>query len=136
MRTTCCCGGPGAEVAERRGRRCGASAVIPADGGAPPWRVVDTLPDTATYTYDLFAVTAPGPQNASAFGRASYKSGKGLQFSPMLRHWNGRSWRRVLLPGSVAARWNASVPLQAGSSSARNVRVFPLGAWVRCVCHS
>jgi hypothetical protein len=40
--------------------------------GAPRWQVVDSLQDTADSTYNLFAVTAPGPPDAWAFGRGSY----------------------------------------------------------------
>ena len=108
-----------------------ASAVARPRGQVPHWHVVDAIPDTATATYDLFAVTAPGPRDGWAFGRESSSNGQGLQFSAVLRHWDGHSWRPALLPARVAARWNAVAPVQAGSSSARNVWVFPLGAWAR-----
>jgi hypothetical protein len=108
-----------------------AGAVARPGAGAAHWHVVDALPDTAGTTYDMFAVIAPGPREAWAFGRAASSNGQGLQVAAVLRHWDGHSWRPALLPARVAARWNAVAPVQAGSSSARNVWVFPLGAWAR-----
>jgi hypothetical protein len=98
-------------------------------GTAPTWRVVDASPD-GTSTYDLLGITATGPRNAWAFGRVT-SGGIPQKTAPVLRHWDGRSWREASVPPQLAADWSASLPIPAGSSTAGNVWAFMLGNWAR-----
>jgi hypothetical protein len=102
-----------------------ASTVILPSSSPPVWHVVYTLPD-GTYLYDLFGITATGPRDAWAFGRAAIQ---GKHLTPVLRHWDGHSWRAVLAPPGLPANWSAAAPIPAGSSSPSNVWAFNLGHW-------
>ncbi len=103
-----------------------ASAASPAGSGTPTWQVVSTLTDTATI-YDMFGITAAGPRDAWAFGRAA--SNEFQDVSPVLRHWNGQAWRTLAVPPAFPANWGVVAPIASGSSSPQNMWAFDVGDW-------
>ncbi len=106
-----------------------ASGVLPAvAAGTPGWRVQTTIvmkgKDVA-----LSRVAADARNDAWAVG--SWVKGAGADV-PLVEHWNGFSWHRVVLPAAAVTELSDDGPFYAvGASSPRNVWAFGLvGVWL------
>jgi hypothetical protein len=77
------------------------------------------------------AVAAPAAGDAWAFGAVTSR-GAPDTYNSVVRHWNGRTWQKVALPGAVSAALSGFPSTVAASSAPGNVWAFTgSGAWVR-----
>jgi hypothetical protein len=105
------------------------SAVVLAGSMLPAWAATTGWRSAATLTVKdrevlLTTITAPSANDAWASGVSATSKGTGTR--EVMEHWNGRSWKEVSLPSSVARVW--SDPVGAfqvmGASSGSNVWAF------------
>jgi hypothetical protein len=80
----------------------------------PGWRIVQTLPATS----EVLSITAVGASDAWAAGTSC--GGACNSSSLLIRHWDGRAWRRVAPPRGFVN----STPLTVAASSASSAWVF------------
>jgi hypothetical protein len=94
------------------------------------WRVVATAGGKDNPGW-MEAVAAPAADDAWAFGALTSR-GAPDTYSSVVRHWNGRTWQRVVLPGAVSAALSGFPSTVAGASGPGNVWAFTgSDAWVR-----
>lgn len=96
---------------------------IPAQAKTLGWRV-DARVKVSKQAL-LTGIAAIGRSDAWALG--SGDSGR-PPILGVVEHWNGKSWRRITLPPSVAADWDAATPevVAAGATSDSNLWAFSL----------
>lgn len=94
------------------------------------WRVVATAGSKLNPGY-MEAIAALAPDDAWAFGAITSAATPGT-YSSVVRHWNGKSWRKAALPAGVTAALSGFPSTVAAGSSPGNVWAFTgTGAWVR-----
>lgn len=109
-----------------------AAGIDPAQAAGPPgWRIVTTVTPSAQGS-ELTAVAVADRQHEWAVGFAvDTQAG---QFTPLVMGWNGSTWTRIALPGSVLAKLGTGLgPLldAAGASSPANMWAFSAtGGWL------
>jgi hypothetical protein len=109
-------------------------AAVPAKAHAAAsgtgWRVVATAGGKLNPGW-MEAVAAPAADDAWAFGALTSR-GAPDTYTSVVRHWNGRRWQRVTLPGAVSAALSGFPSTVAAASAPANVWAFTgAGAWVR-----
>jgi hypothetical protein len=98
--------------------------------GTTGWRIVATAGGKDNPGW-MEAVAAPAADDAWAFGALTSR-GAPDTYTSVVRHWNGRTWQKVTLPGSVSAALSGFPSTVAGASGPGNVWAFTgTGAWVR-----
>ena len=106
----------------------GIAQAVPAAGTG--WRVVATAGSKQNPGL-MEAVVAVAPRDAWAFGALTSAATPGT-YSSIVRHWNGRSWRKAVLPPAVSSALSGLPSTVAGGSAATNIWAFTAaGAWVR-----
>lgn len=97
---------------------------------ATGWRVVATAGGKDNPGW-MEAVAAPAADDAWAFGALTSR-GAPDTYTSVVRHWNGRTWQKVALPGAVSAALSGFPSTVASASAPGNVWAFTgTGAWVR-----
>lgn len=101
-----------------------AGNILPADAATTGWRVDTTIAVRGNANL-LSSVTAVSPSDAWATGLVGKTSGSALPHT-FIRHWNGKAWRPVPLPATIARQWARQDAFfsEVGASSARSVWVF------------
>ena len=91
-----------------------ATLLAPKTAQLPGWRVVDLTARTG-YPGDLLAdVAAPDAQDAWAVGSTT---ADGQALRPLIRRWDGNSWRTVAAPALPKGTWSASLSLVRAASA-------------------
>jgi hypothetical protein len=98
------------------------AATLPAQAATTGWRVNSVFAAARGSESAVTNVDAVSARDAWTAGFTL--NSRSIQ--SVLRHWTGKSWRRVTLPTAIAKSWNASFPIfsPVAASSASNVWVF------------
>jgi hypothetical protein len=108
----------------------GAVTAQAATASSTGWRAVATAGGRQNPGL-MEAIAAVAPDDAWAFG-AITSSATPDSYSSIVRHWNGKSWRKASLPAGVTAALSGFPSTVAAGSSRTNVWAFTgTGAWVR-----
>jgi hypothetical protein len=89
---------------------------------ATGWRVVATAGGKDNPGW-MEAVAAPAAGDAWAFGALTSR-GAPDTYTSVVRHWNGRTWQKVTLPGAVSAALSGFPSTVAAASAPGNVWAF------------
>jgi hypothetical protein len=109
--------------------RAATTQAVRTQAAATGWRVVATAGGKDNPGW-MEAVAAPAADDAWAFGAVTSRAAPDT-YTAVVRHWNGRSWQKVSLPGAVSAALSGFPSTVAGASAPGNVWAFTgTGAWV------
>jgi hypothetical protein len=100
-----------------------AGGLVPAQAATSGWRTETTVAIRGSET--LFTdVAASSPADAWATGLVVKATGSSLPQS-LIRHWTGKAWRPVTLPGKIAREWAKQDTFfsEVAAASARSVWV-------------
>ena len=101
-----------------------AGGLVPAQAATTGWRTNATV--TVRGSETLFTgVAATSPGDAWAAGISDTNKGNASP-QAVIRHWTGKTWRTVALPGKVAREWARATAIGSpvAVASARSVWVF------------
>ena len=109
---------PGAEVADLIGVACPASNNCTAVGitlgrkaastlverwNGKRWSIVATPNPKGALLVELIGVSCPGPADCTAVGAYDAITGRSLRVTPLVEHWNGKTWSIVANPPTPSA---------------------------------
>ncbi len=125
--------GVGDGSASERAVRLHWAGVTAGDSAGAGWRAIARIavPGKLVVMQSVAVAGAADAWAAGFAGRRGARLGR-----PVIEHWSGRVWRRVMVPGTAVTAFDRG-PLGpstiVGASSARNVWVFNqlTGAWLR-----
>jgi hypothetical protein len=100
-----------------------AGGLVPAQAATTGWRI-DAIFAVQDSLSVLTSVTASSPTDAWATGFIGKP--RGISLKTVVRHWTGKTWRKVTLPPKTATAWAKQDPVftQVGASSPHSVWIF------------